>query len=358
MSIIYHFSRFHQSFSLLLCLSLWDKHGGHPIGFLTGIYLWLWLVEAAQLIGSPEPSTVPNPITDYRQSTWPFTVASMTDLRSQHSQTVEKCPQPSFLTTWYRPMNRSPFFTGWYPPTHHTHTHSVLNMILPDEQVSVLHRVISTYTTHTLCSEHDITWWTSGSHSSHLHTQFYPHGTPQWTGVVSLLSNTSTQYTVLTTWYHPKNRSPFLIVWYQPHTPRSEHGTTQWTGPHSSQVTTHSVLNMVLPNEQVSILHRVIDTHIHNTFSSEHGTAYWTCLLSSQHTSGLDIKDCLTAWGRWTQLLGNLSSWWIVCTWRGGGIYKLLWVAGRLICTCNCTLKLLSLKFSHIHMYLLSNCCH
>ena len=177
----------------------------------------------------------------------------MTDLRSQHSQTVEKCPQPSFLTTWYRPMNRSPFFTGWYPPTHHTH--SVLNMILPDEQVSVLHRVISTYTTHTLCSEHDITWWTSGSHSSHLHTQFYPHGTPQWTGVVSFLSNTSTQYssnhmvppkeqvsiphsviptthTQIWTWYHPMNRSPFFTSDY---TLSFEHGTPQWTGLHSSQ---------------------------------------------------------------------------------------------------------------------------
>jgi len=226
-------------------------------------------------------------------------------------------------------MNRSLFFTGWYPPTQHTH--SVLNMISPDEQVVPI-LPIYIHSSILMVPPNEQVWF--------LFFPTHPHNT------------------VLTTWYHPKNRSPFLIVWYQPHTPRSEHGTTQWTGPHSSQVTTHSVLNMVLPNEQVSILHRVIDTHIHNTFSSEHGTAYWTCLLSSQHTSGLDIKDCLTAWGRWTQLLGNLSSWWIVCTWRGGGIYKLLWVAGRLICTCNCTLKLLSLKFSHIHMYLLSNCCH
>lgn len=31
---------------------------------------------------------------------------------SQQSQTVEKWPQPSLRTTWYRPLNRSPIFTG------------------------------------------------------------------------------------------------------------------------------------------------------------------------------------------------------------------------------------------------------
>lgn len=35
---------------------------------------------------------------------------------SQHSHTVEKWPHPSFLITWYRPLNKSPIFTGWYPP--------------------------------------------------------------------------------------------------------------------------------------------------------------------------------------------------------------------------------------------------
>ena len=40
----------------------------------------------------------------------------MTYFKSQHSHTVEKWPQPSFLTTWYRLWKRSPIFTGWYPP--------------------------------------------------------------------------------------------------------------------------------------------------------------------------------------------------------------------------------------------------
>jgi len=35
---------------------------------------------------------------------------------SQHSHTVEKWPHPSFLITWYLPLNKSPIFTGWYPP--------------------------------------------------------------------------------------------------------------------------------------------------------------------------------------------------------------------------------------------------
>ena len=39
-----------------------------------------------------------------------------TYFKSQHSHTVEKWPQPSFLTTWYRLWKRSPIFTGWYPP--------------------------------------------------------------------------------------------------------------------------------------------------------------------------------------------------------------------------------------------------
>lgn len=35
---------------------------------------------------------------------------------SQQSHTVEKWPQPSFLITWYLLLNKSPIFTGWYPP--------------------------------------------------------------------------------------------------------------------------------------------------------------------------------------------------------------------------------------------------
>ena len=44
----------------------------------------------------------------------------------------------------------------------------------------------------------------------------------------------------------------------------------------------------------------------------------------------------------------------VVCTWRGGGIYTLVWVtgSGRLICTTALSfwVKLLALQFSHIHM--------
>jgi hypothetical protein len=39
------------------------------------------------------------------------------NLSSFASQTVEKCPQPNFLTTVYLPSeNESPMWTGWYPP--------------------------------------------------------------------------------------------------------------------------------------------------------------------------------------------------------------------------------------------------
>lgn len=40
----------------------------------------------------------------------------VTHCMSQHSHTVEKWPHPSFLITWYLPLNKSPIFTGWYPP--------------------------------------------------------------------------------------------------------------------------------------------------------------------------------------------------------------------------------------------------
>ena len=45
----------------------------------------------------------------------PFHI-TVTYTRSQQSHTVEKWPHPSFRTTWYRLWNRSPIFTGWYPP--------------------------------------------------------------------------------------------------------------------------------------------------------------------------------------------------------------------------------------------------
>ena len=47
-----------------------------------------------------------------------------TYLRSQHSHTVEKCPQPSFRITWYLFTNKSPILTGWYPPAKVTKTWS------------------------------------------------------------------------------------------------------------------------------------------------------------------------------------------------------------------------------------------
>jgi len=37
-------------------------------------------------------------------------------LRSKHSQTVEKYPQPSLRMTQYRLLNKSPIRTGRYPP--------------------------------------------------------------------------------------------------------------------------------------------------------------------------------------------------------------------------------------------------
>lgn len=42
--------------------------------------------------------------------------ACVTHCMSQHSHTVEKCPHPNFLITWYLPLNKSPILTGWYPP--------------------------------------------------------------------------------------------------------------------------------------------------------------------------------------------------------------------------------------------------
>jgi hypothetical protein len=45
-----------------------------------------------------------------------ITLNIYTYLISQHNQTVEKWPHPNFLTTWYLLLNKSPIFTGWYPP--------------------------------------------------------------------------------------------------------------------------------------------------------------------------------------------------------------------------------------------------
>lgn len=47
----------------------------------------------------------------------------VTHCMSQHSHTVEKWPHPNFLITWYLPLNKSPIFTGWYPPERDKETH-------------------------------------------------------------------------------------------------------------------------------------------------------------------------------------------------------------------------------------------
>ena len=75
-------------------------------------------------------------------------VAAVTDLRSQQSQTVEKCPQPSFLTTWYRPTNRSPFFTGWYPPAPHKLSFVIRTTPAPHKHPHLWY-IHLTYTTQT-----------------------------------------------------------------------------------------------------------------------------------------------------------------------------------------------------------------
>ena len=53
-----------------------------------------------------------------------------------------------------------------------------------------------------------------------------------------------------------------------------------------------------------------------------------------------------------TRLLSRALAARVVCTRRGGGIYTLLWVTGRLICTTALLfwVRLLALQFSHIHM--------
>ena len=48
----------HQSFVLLLCFSLWIKHGGHTSGFSCWVLsVTFWSAEAAWVIGNLEPST-------------------------------------------------------------------------------------------------------------------------------------------------------------------------------------------------------------------------------------------------------------------------------------------------------------
>ena len=53
-----------------------------------------------------------------------------------------------------------------------------------------------------------------------------------------------------------------------------------------------------------------------------------------------------------TRLLSKELAARVVCTWRGGGIYPLLWMTGWLICTTALSfwVKLLALQFSHIRM--------
>ena len=52
-----------------------------------------------------------------RRISWIEEVDDGTHFRSFASHTVEKWPQPSFRTTWYRSSeNVSPILTGWYPP--------------------------------------------------------------------------------------------------------------------------------------------------------------------------------------------------------------------------------------------------
>ena len=70
--------RINQS-ALLECFSLWVKHGSSSSGFLQVLFAIVWLAEAAQLIGSPEPCmarwlTNSFPPTGQRQpwSSWPW----------------------------------------------------------------------------------------------------------------------------------------------------------------------------------------------------------------------------------------------------------------------------------------------
>lgn len=52
-----------------------------------------------------------------RGISWIEEVDDGTHFRSFASHTVEKWPQPSFRTTWYRSSEKvSPILTGWYPP--------------------------------------------------------------------------------------------------------------------------------------------------------------------------------------------------------------------------------------------------
>lgn len=159
------------------------------------------------------------------------------------------------------------------------------HMVPPDEQVSILHRVISTYTshTHTLSSEHDTAWWTGlcssqgDIHLHNTHTLFWTwyHLMNKW---FPFFPST---YTVLSLWYPPMNRCGFFS--FQQHIN-----------------TIHSSNHMVPHKEQVSIPHSVIPT-THTqiwtwycpmnrspfftndyTLSFEHGTPQWTGLHSSQ----------------------------------------------------------------------------
>ena len=86
----------HQSLALLLCFSLWAKHGSHSSGFSSGIlFVKFWLADDAQVTAGPEPSVVVR----WRAESWSIVVVHL-----WHPLFTTRSLHAVFLMTWRKPL--------------------------------------------------------------------------------------------------------------------------------------------------------------------------------------------------------------------------------------------------------------
>lgn len=89
----------------LMCVCLWEHGEARRYLFCKGFWVTVCFVVNVYTHES-----------DVKQNLKVLQRLRVTHWMSQHSHTVEKWPHPNFLITWYLPLNKSPIFTGWYPP--------------------------------------------------------------------------------------------------------------------------------------------------------------------------------------------------------------------------------------------------